>query len=164
MLISGKSGSKSLDSKPSTNIEVQTLSLPISTIGAVAGAAKIAHGISQGIARGVSDAIGFHEVLNEAPSENAAVAADDLVEKIRERLSESGIGVNQDLPIRITDDGQLRIEGKHEQAAEIESILNSDDQIVQLAKQLATTDHASGLTIRAGQENIQNSPGGYPNW
>lgn len=80
------------------------MSLPISTIGAVAGAAKIAHGISRGIARGVSDVIGFHEVLNDAPSENATVAADDLAEKIRDRLSESGIDVNQDLPIRITDD------------------------------------------------------------
>ena len=140
------------------------MSLPLQTIGAVAEAAKIAQGISRGVARGVSDAMGFHAVLSEPGSADDVQAAADLIEKIRDRLAQLGVEVNQDLPIGISTNGQLQIEGEHPRAAEIESVLNSDEQISQLVGRLSASQQASGLTIAAAQGNIRNSAGGYPNW
>ncbi len=140
------------------------MNLPISTIGAVAGAAKLAQEVAAGISRGVSEAMGFHEVLKQGDTPDAETLATELVQKIENRLSESGILVNQDLPIQVTDDGQLRIEIDHERAAEIESILKSDREIGEIAKRLAGSESATGLTIRTDRANIQYSSGGYPNW
>jgi hypothetical protein len=140
------------------------LSLPISTIGAVAGAAKIAQGIASGISRGVSEAIGFHDVLSGGEQPSPAVRATGLVEAIEDRLSRAGIDVNQELPIRVTDDGKIRVEADHPRAAEIELLLNSDPQIGNLAGHLSGTAEANGLTIRGDQGNILPSSGGYPNW
>lgn len=149
------------------------MSLPISTVGAVVGAAKVAReisqGLAQGITQGVSGAIGFDDVLNQAGPAEPAELTSELIGAIEQRLSDAGINVNQDLSIRITASGQLQFDGDHAQAAEIESILNSDPQITGIANRLAGTDQAqtlqtSGLTIPGGQGNIRNSSGGYPNW
>ena len=137
---------------------------PISTIGAVAGAAKLAQGIAKGIGRGVSEAIGFHDVLSGGEQPSSAQRATDLIEAIEDRLSSAGIDVNQQLPIGVTDDGKIRLEADHPRAAEIELLLNSDQRIGELASHLAGTAEANGLTIRGGQGNIRPSSGGYPNW
>lgn len=124
------------------------------------GAAKLA----QGFAQGVSQAIGFHDVLSKPnPAETSDVLS-QLTELIQQRLSDSGIQVNQELPIRITTDGKLRVDGDHPRAAEIESVLDADPQITLLASRLARLGKVSGLTIPIDQGNIQESPGGYPNW
>ncbi len=132
------------------------------------GAAQIAQEISQGIARhisqGVSETIGFHDVLKETGSATPEATTQELTDAIASRLTAAGINVNQDLAIHVSDDGQLRVEGEHVRAAEIESILNSDEQIRMIAQRLAGTEAANGLTIRTDQENIRSSPGGYPNW
>ena len=142
----------------------QTLTPPISTIGAVVGAAKIAQGIASGISRGVSEAIGFHDVLSGGDQPSSVERASGLVAAIEDRLSKAGIDVNQELPIGVTDDGKIRVEADHPRAAEIELLLNSDQQIGELSRQLAGTAEASGLTIQTNQGNIKQSPGGYPNW
>ena len=138
----------------------QTLSLPISTAAAVVGAVKLA----QGIAQGVSQAIGFHDVLSETSAGDASDSLEQLTQSIQQRLSDSGIQVNQELPIRITEDGQLRVDGDHPRAAEIEAVLNSDRQITESAKRLTAPGSVSGLTIPIDKGNIMDSPGGYPNW
>lgn len=161
----------------------QALNLSLSTIGAALGAAKMAHKVGQGIARhigqGVSDAVGFDELLKAPDAANVGSSSPDsigsdsigteasaqsLSEAILHRLTALGIDVNQELAIEVSNDGQIQVLGEHLQAAEIESILNADQQIRQIAKQLAGTDTANGLTIRTNQENIRSSPGGYPNW
>ncbi len=136
------------------------MNLPISAAAAVIGAAKLA----QGIAQGVSGAIGFHDVLSQPSEAETGEALQQLTEAIGQRLSGAGIEVNQELPIGVTDDGQLRVDSNHPRAAEIESLLNSDDQITAAARRIALSGSVSVLTIPAGTGNIAGGSGGYPNW
>jgi hypothetical protein len=124
----------------------------------------MAKGIASGISRGVSEAIGFHDVLSGGDQPSSAERATDLVEAIEDRLSKAGIDVNQPLPIGVSDAGKIRVEADHPRAGEIELLLNSDQQISELASHLAGTAEANGLTIGNGQGNIRPSSGGYPNW
>jgi len=129
------------------------LSLPISTIASIAAATRLA----QGIAGGVSEAMGFHEILTADESANPSELLNRLTDAIRGRLVDAGIDVNQVPEISLMSDGAIRVEGRHQQAAEIESILNADQEIRSLSERSVAASGAGDLTIRLADANIRDN-------
>lgn len=102
-----------------------------------------------------------------AAGRQSAGLREELTAAVQTRLSDSGIKAGETLQLSVTNEGRLSVEGNHPRAGEIESLLNSDPELVETARQWSrTAGHAEisiDLTIPTERENMV-WPGGYPNW
>jgi hypothetical protein len=100
----------------------------------------------------VGRAIGFDEILHSGSSHAAAEPIADrtarLIDSIRERLARLGFTVHQPLGIRVESDGRMRVELSPPAAAEIESALNADPQLVEQAQQWHRASGSRGTATR----------------
>jgi hypothetical protein len=129
------------------------LSLPIPTAALIRGATSFA----SDVASRVGQAIGFDDVLrgvNVDHGKNAQALADQLVQAVGTRLSDSGIDVNQPLRLSVMANGSLRVEGNHARAAEIEALLASDQALATAARKMLQAGGPSEIKIE------QRSPSG----
>ena len=124
--------------------------------------AKLIGGASRFAARiadRVGDAIGFDKVLrdgaDEKPAENPQQILGQLVQAIRDRLGQLGVNPNQMLELSVTQQGRIRVDGNHRRAAEIESVLNGDPQLVSLASRLHRTIDSGNeaISFRIAEQN-----------
>lgn len=149
------------------------MSFSLANLAMLRGATQLAGGV----ASRVGHAIGFDEILNRSPqaeSGEAAMASEStgrvrekLAAAIRLELARHSIDVHQTLDLRVQEDGSLRVDSHHSRAAEIENLLNTSEQVIasagDLARQQGTNRISIDLTSSVEPENMV-SPGGYPNW
>ena len=158
------------------------MSLPISQAAAILGAARVAQSVVGNIAERITDAVGFDQVLHDGVDLRSETDSDLAVKEslmdqtlaaIRDRLGKFGIAANPPIELAVQRNGALEVTGNHDRAAEIESILASDGELVELASRLysaagsmkLTVDRASSDLTRTGAQDTMNGPpGGYANW
>ena len=151
------------------------MSLPISQAALIQGAATLA----SNVAGRVGQAIGFDQVLRGGdanPSNPSTMAStkqdaeslrEKITEDIRRRLKAAGIPTNQELRFRISNRGDIHVDESQPRAAEIESVLNADGNLVADSRSLSQLTRIANFSIDLTSPRERDNmgfPGGYPNW
>lgn len=114
------------------------MSLPISQSVAGLAAAKVAGSIASKVIGSVAESVGFDEVLRQGDANRSAddKPLEQIAAAIKKRLEMAGIPVNRDLEFRVSQSGQIKVDGYHDLAASIESIIANDPEIGKLAQEV----------------------------
>ena len=126
------------------------MNLPIGTVAAAVGAARLARSVVSQV-----QGMRFAEILGDAGASDAAETLNGIRDSINslagqltaaasERLSEMGLTINGPLRLNVLADGRIKTDGSDQLSLQIESLLNSDRRIVETAQRIAEKMSAAG--------------------
>ena len=98
---------------------------------------------------------GFAEALQSvdtAPPSSLAKSREQFSLAVNQSLSSLGISSNPLPSLTVQEDGEVRVDGNHPQAARIEAMINHDQGLSELAKQIS---RQAGGPVKI---ELQNSP------
>ncbi|EMI16277.1 hypothetical protein RMSM_06813 [Rhodopirellula maiorica SM1] len=111
------------------------------------------------LASSVSSAVGFDEVLQSGSADDEPIGEsklrsmiDQVAAAIRSRLEAAGIGVNPPVEVAVSDPGQaggssVTVSSAHTRAAEIESMLMSEPEIVDQLQRIRTASNIDRIVV-----------------
>ncbi|WP_144058098.1 hypothetical protein [Novipirellula maiorica] len=132
---------------------------PITTARMAIEAASFASQMVGELASSVSSAVGFDEVLQSGSADDEPIGEsklrsmiDQVAAAIRSRLEAAGIGVNPPVEVAVSDPGQaggssVTVSSAHTRAAEIESMLMSEPEIVDQLQRIRTASNIDRIVV-----------------